>query len=1124
MQSLRLALSPPPPTLSPYPQHQRAISSAYDRFMQEPYRAADHSNHLLNDGLNFAEWVAGLNRVLCIVFDSELLVDDAPSLLENRSPQENRAISHFIDATILPNFALCIGVILARTSSKDFFDAIKARCCPGNRFQKLKVGRDMLGMLIENGAGQPQSNTTIILKLFRAFAMFKKLGVDANKLEGLLAQAVCHAPPNVSQVTFDQLVTAAILAKGDEKPSSTFVGQVIMNALQRNMDSGQRPSPFVYRVSDPLVPTMQTPRPCSPFFSKPANQLSDVRRPTEHLVDRFGGLFFHCGRTGHWRADCPATKGFANPNHRPPSPGPSRPIRQGTPEQRSQVQPTSHYQRERVSQVKFVKRDAADRVLIDTSASIHLSGSHHFATTVRDIPPFRIFFADSNSSVTISQTMTLKIPVRSSFVIICDVPFSQKILGTILSVGRLCKAGVMPFFNGISLSLLVSKVLVTTTFANDCCTQGGDLLSVISFLKQHVPSFDLKSWQSFYCEVCSKAKSTHRLARARTDIPKHKPLDLLVSDVMGPFADDAQGFRYLLTVWDHVSTYSIVYPLKSQSEAPEAILDAIKKIQVRLGTTPKALRTDNAQEFTSANFTGALANLGITFCPSLPYLPQENGEAERLNRTLGDMARAMTVQSGMPERFWQFAYSSAAFLHNRLPNSRCLNSLPHQELFGTAPSITTLYPFGADAIVHIPAVNQLHKLAPRGIKCKLLKPLMLGGWLLWEPSTNKMVQSASIIFPHFQPIANPSGRVSKGSLGHVVNAMVLGEVPTENLFAAESWAIDSLLLVKDVNIPDHLGRALSGPHREEWREACLAARDVWEVVDKSPAMKTIGHRWVFDVKKNVDGSVDRFKARLVARGDRQRPGVDCAETYTPTASLMSLHLILATATLKNWRVASFDVSGAYLYSPVEETILIEPPVDFLPDLWRKALPLKKALYGMRQAGRCWWKFLSGILNRMGFIATEVNQSLYIFRNKEEVIAIWVHVDDGVIVSNSPDKISDFKNAICAKLDVKWSDKVQQIVGLECAIGEGEVAIAQRRLTNSILDAYPRPVLRRDSPLPTLPVNNLLPDEMTLDPTPFRSVIGSLAYLGFCRKLPGSSLHGSNCNALGAAGPCHRLPT
>ncbi|MBW0485952.1 hypothetical protein O181_025667 [Austropuccinia psidii MF-1] len=242
--------------------------------------------------------------------------------------------------------------------------------------------------------------------------------------------------------------------------------------------------------------------------------------------------------------------------------------------------------------------------------------------------------------------------------IVQDIPFSTKISGTILSIGRLCRAGVIPFFDALLLSLLVFNVLVTTTFLNDCwwiyvVSREGTIGSaaetssprffemnpvslpnattlslrewheqlghacdkvVISFLKQHVPTFDIKTWQTFYCPVCTKAKSTHQLARARMDIPKQEPLDLLVSDVLGPFEENAQGFRYLLTLRDHVSTYSIVYPLKSRSDAPAAILDAIKQLQVRTGITPKALWTNNAWEFTSASFANSLAALGITFC------------------------------------------------------------------------------------------------------------------------------------------------------------------------------------------------------------------------------------------------------------------------------------------------------------------------------------------------------------------------------------------------------------------------------------------------------------------------------------------------------------------------------
>ncbi|MBW0531854.1 hypothetical protein O181_071569 [Austropuccinia psidii MF-1] len=207
-------------------------------------------------------------------------------------------------------------------------------------------------------------------------------------------------------------------------------------------------------------------------------------------------------------------------------------------------------------------------------------------------------------------------------------------------------------------------------------------------------------------------------------------------------------------------------------------------------------------------------------------------------------------------------------------------------------------------------------------------------------------------------------------------------------------------------------------------------------------MKTIRHQWVFNLKWKPDGSVEQFKARLVARGDRKRPGVNCTETYAPTASLMSLRLVLAIAVLKNWQVASFDVSGPYLYIPVNETILVKQLVTFRPGLRGKVLCLKKALYGMRQVGRCWWKFLSGILARMGFIATEVNHSLYIFRNEEMIITIWIQVDDSVVASNLADALSSFKDMLCAELNIKWLGVVQQIVGLECSIGESEVTIAQ----------------------------------------------------------------------------------
>ncbi|MBW0512433.1 hypothetical protein O181_052148 [Austropuccinia psidii MF-1] len=250
-------------------------------------------------------------------------------------------------------------------------------------------------------------------------------------------------------------------------------------------------------------------------------------------------------------------------------------------------------------------------------------------------------------------------------------------------------------------------------------------------------------------------------------------------------------------------------------------------------------------------------------------------------------------------------------------------------------------------------------------------------------------------------------------------------------------------------------------------------------------MKTIGNCCVFDTKIDESGNVKKFKAQLVARGDRQQQGIDCTETYAPTASLLSLRLLLATACLQNWKVCSFDVSGAYLYSLVEETILMEPPTHFIPSLEGKVLHLQKALYGMKQAGHCWWPHLLGILKKLGFTSCKVNMSLYVFQKDETIITIWIHVDDGVIASNSPTAIEQFRKALCSNFEIKWPENMKRIMGLECTFGEGEVTISQTRLTDGILDAYPRRILQHDSPLPPILTKTSNVKGIVMDAVPFR---------------------------------------
>ncbi|MBW0470960.1 hypothetical protein O181_010675 [Austropuccinia psidii MF-1] len=128
--------------------------------------------------------------------------------------------------------------------------------------------------------------------------------------------------------------------------------------------------------------------------------------------------------------------------------------------------------------------------------------------------------------------------------------------------------------------------------------------------------------------------------------------------------------------------------------------------------------------------------------------------------------------------------------------------------------------------------------------------------------------------------------------------------------------------------------------------------------------------------------------------------------------------------------------------------------------------------------------------------SEVDQSLYFFKHKEVTILIWIHLDNGVILSNSLEAVHQFKETLCSKLDVKWKDSLSQIVGLECGFGEVEVAIAQQRLTNGILDAYPRKVIHHDSPFPPSLGACLEKNNTVINVMPYRLVSESWPDLAF----------------------------
>jgi hypothetical protein len=169
-----------------------------------------------------------------------------------------------------------------------------------------------------------------------------------------------------------------------------------------------------------------------------------------------------------------------------------------------------------------------------------------------------------------------------------------------------------------------------------------------------------------------------------------------------------------------------------------------------------------------------------------------------------------------------------------------------------------------------------------------------------------------------------------------INNLRLGEIPTNEIAASQDLAIQSLPVCTDIAVPAHIHHALSGSHSDCWRQAAeaelsqLKKLGVWSAVDPVKGCKVIGARWVFALKRDSSGDINKFKAQYVAWGFNKRPGQDCGDTYAPTASLATLRLLLSISVQKGYTTHSFDISSAYLYSPIDEEFYMKPPTKLRP--------------------------------------------------------------------------------------------------------------------------------------------------------------------------------------------------
>lgn len=418
---------------------------------------------------------------------------------------------------------------------------------------------------------------------------------------------------------------------------------------------------------------------------------------------------------------------------------------------------------------------SSDLWYVDSGASMHMSNRSDSMYDMQNSPISSITVA-SKTPLSVESMGSINLLLGKNKVQVNNVLYVPKLAANLLSVSAMVKNGCQVNFRQDSCDIynregkwicsakLINNLYILNTHreihANLTSTALNDYVlwhrrmghlnfADVNKLPACTEGVNLSmegSKEPITCTICIEAKQP-RLPFNNIGSRASQPLELIHSDLCGPMETlSLGGMKYFLTFVDDYTRKVNVYFLKDKLSVLDVFKDYKSKVENELERNIKIVRSDNGKEYCNQTFESFLSKNGIEHQTSAPYSPQQNGLAERMNRTLVERAKCMLFDAGLPKQYWAEATATAAYIINRSPTKAIDNKTPLEMWSGKKPNLSHMIIFGTEVMTQIP--KEKRKKWDRKSK----KLIFIGycestkGYRLTDPETNRIIKSRDVVF------------------------------------------------------------------------------------------------------------------------------------------------------------------------------------------------------------------------------------------------------------------------------------------------------------------------------------------------------------------------------------------